>query len=529
MANEKDDFWDIASLLPQRKKKSAPVFAETVETAAVETRETSSPRMEADAGKLHFFDTKEGGKAYSYQPCGNPFLRGVTVHTYPSNYRFYRAFREDAVRLFAQEGEECAYFPFFSYIPQYAQLRPSQLAYYLYFRSEARKGRYIDIDPSYFWLYVYEILNLPDLIPPEEGITLLANIWAAYREKMPSIEKNMVRWLADYALIHGVACPNQVLEAFLPHFLPLSHLKEFYLGKDADFTECRLHALLALSSDYAYRSSRYFEENRALMLAHIPTAAALVLNCLLQEKSGGVLEQTVTKRYEAYQGALCAQEEKYEIEVTYCSVSGTESLKQIMTAAVKYAENKVRAHLSIKSRLAVSALPQKYKQLIDGYFEKALPKKKKAELAPTIRPEYEELYDAPSRGFSDEEAQKIENDSWQNTLRLVSDEEKDELMRAEPVFSKTVEEVRAPAVEEDALDGVAVGFLDLLFHSGEKRAKAYCAEKGVLAESLCEKINEYFMDLLGDIIIEIGVGQFALLEDYETEVEEFLNSRTRNE
>ena len=67
-------------------------------------------------------------------------------------------------------------------MPQYEQMSASQLAYYLYFRDEVRNGRYIKTDNSYLFLYVYEIINLPDKIPPASGALLLSRIWSVYRQ-----------------------------------------------------------------------------------------------------------------------------------------------------------------------------------------------------------------------------------------------------------------------------------------------------------------------------------------------------------
>jgi len=526
MSDNKDDFWDISSLLPPKKKKPASPFVKSVPVSEVALSQDPSKRGDDSQNRaLHFFAENGEAESKEYIPSWNPLLRNVRIRLLKSNYRFYRVFREDSVRLLHETADACPFVPFFSYIPQYAQMNKAQLSYYLYFRAEARCGRYIDTNQSYFLLYVYEILNLPEYIPPKEGIVQLANAWAAYRKILPNLEKNMVRWISDYALVHEVACPNDVFAPFLPDVLSVSHLKEFYLGNGTDFTECHLNAFLALASEYNYQNGRYVQgENGDLFLTHIPRAVDRVLASVLERELDGVLYQTVTKEYEAYQGALCAEEYKYSIAITYCSVSGTEALKHLMTSVVKYAENKVRAYLSIKSRLSVAGLPQRYKDILDAYFAEALVRTPKREVI--IRPEYEALYDAPSIGISDEEAQKIENSSWQNTIMLIPEEEREELLQ------KSEASMPNASPKADTDDGLAfadVKILSLLFDGDEDAARAYAAETGLVFESACERINEYFSDTMGDIIMEIGEDGVALLEDYETEVGTFLSSRVKNE
>ncbi len=519
MPNEKDDFWDISSLLPPKKKILAPVFSPKTDVAEISHGEVSEANSRAEQ-KLTFLGEKKISFTREYIPAWNPLLKHVRVIAYQSNYRIFHVFKNDAV-LYSQKKGMCVPFvPFFSYVPQYTQMNHAQIAYYLYFRDELNEGRMHETTQAYLMLYFYEIMNLPEYIPPDLGVLRLANAWMMYRKSFPSIEKYMVAWLADYALIHGVACPNGILSEALGEILSSSNMKEFYLGMEEEFSACILDAFLALASAYDFKNGRYAKgENGALFLTHVRAASKLVLEALLREKDNTATHQTVEKAYDAYIGALCAEEHKYRIEVSYCSVSGTESLKTILTAAVKYAENKVRAYLSIKSRLSVSGLPQKYKDMIDAYFAANLVRAPKKEIE--LRPEYEALYDAPSIGISEDEARMIENASWENTVRLIPDEEREEL------FAQNEDEIALsdlPSGDVPQLAVPLVRFLTLFYRNGSDAARGYASANGFLFENACEKINEYFSDTMGDIVIEFDGSDASLIEDYMAEIESFLNT-----
>ncbi len=525
MPNEKDDFWDISSLLPPKKKQMAPVFTRKTDTAELSIGEDLRDG-DAEQRRLALHGEKKTSFVREYEPAWNPLLRRVRVLAYQSNYRIFHIFKNDAERYAQKKGVPVPFVPFFSYAPQYSQMNSDQLAYYLYFRDELNEGSCINTTQAYLMLYMYEIINLPEYIQPNVGVLRLANAWMAYRRTFPAIDKYMIAWLSDYALIHGVPCPNDALAEALADILAASHLKEFYLGMEKEFSECRLDALLALATSYDFKNGRYAKgENGALFITHVRSAAKLVLESLLRERDSTATHQTVEKAYNAYIGAICAEEYNYRIEVSYCSVSGTESLRSIMTAAVKYAENKVRAFLSVKSRLSVSGLPRVYKDMIDTYFASHLARAPKKEAE--VRPEYEALYDAPSIGISEEEARMIENASWENTARLIPEEEREALFA--PTEAQDSEETSSETVEEASLGADIVRFLALLHREGEGAARAYTSKSGLLFENACERINEYFSDTMGDIIIELDENGAALLEDYETEVEAFLEAYLKNE
>ena len=89
-------------------------------------------------------------------------IKRVSVSKWQTRYNFYEKFASDAARLWNRTSGECDNVPFFSYIPQYNQLSYTQLKWYLCWREKVRNGVYPRCDYSYILLFIYEILNCPD-------------------------------------------------------------------------------------------------------------------------------------------------------------------------------------------------------------------------------------------------------------------------------------------------------------------------------------------------------------------------------
>ncbi len=523
MKEEKDDFWDIAALLPKRKNAAPPSasYGEVSPALVTLPSEDKSAPEEVETQKLHFADmAKDTASVRDYVPKENPFITSVRIHARTSHLHLFHGFKSEGVLWHSMRGEPAPYAPYFSFLPQHYQLNRAQKAYYLYFRDEANAGRYLEAGVSYVMLYIFEIINLPDLIPPKIGVLRLANVWAAYRKQFPALDKSMVVWLADYALLHGVACPRKILVPFMDEILARSAMKEFYLGIEEGENGSETDALILLTSAYKYQNSRYATgENKALFDTHIPAAAGIVLRHVFLD--GGKLQyHTVTKRHDAYAGALWAGTERYELELTYYSLTGTDDLKILMTAAIKYAENKLRAYLSIKSRLSVVCLPDSYRILLDSYFDRALPVPLKEQNKRVERPDYEALYDPASVGVSLDEAENIEKSSWENTWRLIPEEEKEEIFakREEPSF------VTAQVADATGLTEQQKAFLSLLTEGRGADAHRYARDNALSYLTLGEEINEFFSDRIGDVVLLLVGENFEVIEDYETEIREVLAS-----
>jgi hypothetical protein len=277
-----------------------------------------------------------------------------------------------------------------------------------------------------------------------------------------------------------------------------------------------VEALLECASDYRYRASKLAQgEHRETVCEHMRGAATQVIRRLWEKGVEDSAYSRVVKKYDAYCGAVVATPLRYQLEVEYYPVQHTAELRRVLTAALKYAENKIRMSLSVKSRLAVPPLEEEYRALIDAYFEKALPKKT-APVEP--KPEYERLYDAPSERVSFADAKAIEAASWENTALLVSEEEWEEACATEaaPVFPQE------ETVPEDGDTAVFAAFLSAAQNGDRAEMHRIAREAGRTPDVIVGQINEVFYDCLGDAVLEADGAAFAVIEDYTEEVREWI-------
>ena len=142
-------------------------------------------------------------------------LREVEIRSWTSDIDFYERFMENAEKSHAAAPsvpytEEYPPVKYFSYVPQYSHMSRAQLDFYRWVRENIRHGRYPSCDPSYIQLYIYEILNLPELIPPDVGAAQLADIWLHYRRTEPRLDGYLCEWLPDYCLIHHCPMPEKL-------------------------------------------------------------------------------------------------------------------------------------------------------------------------------------------------------------------------------------------------------------------------------------------------------------------------------
>ena len=515
---EKDEFWDLSKLLPKKKETPMRRFSPDPALRTVEVRGDGASNESEN--KLSFGKRNEKLlEAVTYTPKGNPLIVSVMVERRTATYSFYARFRAEGLRRLPFSSDNAEYTPFFSYIPQYSQLNEAQARYYYYFRSMAKKREKVRTDFAYLLLLIYEVLNLPDAVSPkEEGLPMLTFLWRSYRAEFPKIDKYLAEWVTDYCLLHRLSCPIKDLAPILPYVLSSATFKEFYLGNATELSPIGVDAVLSLASSYHWRHSRYATgENLAFYEKHIYNALLPVLRRLLPSEAA--TEDNVKERVnEAFSGSLCSHNIRATLHVIYRPFSHTPRLQKILTQAVKHADNRIRALLSIKNRCSVTELPTEYRQLIDTYFNRIA---KEGHTTPK-REAYEALYDAADSGMSFGAASIIELHSWDTTRTLVPEEELSEIEAAFPPSERVEENTSAAENAPLTLSPDALAFLSALLASDGAGAKRVAAETFSTEDTLAEEINISFSDFFGDIILEPTENGYAVIEDYRDEVEKWI-------
>ncbi len=542
-SEEKDDFWDLDKLVPKKKSASLSPFVTkptvrdyTANVPKSEKDELISKDIRAEERKL----TSEGMSGFDettdkvYYP-ENTLIKSITVRKYKEKYDFYDSFRKAALLYYDCPGEKCEFAQFYSYMPQYSQLNKAQKHYYFYWRQEMRNGRFIKTDYSYIYLYVYEIINLPEIIEPKQGIKLLCRLWREYRKILPRIDMYFSIWVRDYCLVHELPCPISELQDIIFDVIRISDFKEYYFTNIGTTSRDGVWSLVAYLSDYDWNKGflsivgapsedaeylRKAEIYKTLLEGAIRVILPLIWYACMREKEKGNLIK-ISKP--AFLNTLCTHSVKCKLDIEYYPLADASELRAGITSAVRYTENKLRALFGAKSRLSIKYIPKEYSELIDCYFDELI-QKNESRIKRKDAPEYEKLYEAPREKLSFEGADEIERLSWETTMRLCDTEEYEESLpmadisvsieQSDPIPESTITKNK----NDYGLSESEIAYITALCESSD------FGTRGIDDEAIVERINEAFSDGFGDVIIEdTGVG-FAIIEDYKEVITEWLKN-----
>lgn len=548
-----DAFWDIEDLIPQRPKKNIakPVHMDLSAEEIILNPEKEKTGEPIPSRKERLVPKEEKLKVIREYFPKDSLIQSVRVLPWPTVFEFYTKFRKDALRYFGLTHEPCEYVYFFSYMPQYEQMTVSQMSYYLYWRTEARKENFLKTDINYLFLYVYEIINLPEKIPASQGAVQLSRLWKTYRTEFHYLDKYFGEWLCDYCLIYGVSPDWEALKDFAGEIAGKVSLPEFYM-KDGLLS----WGLISSVSSYDYTKSKYYEQYAREYDLHIPAAVESAVNRVMMKNPEAFGITAVKTIRDSYSGALASHTAKYKIEISRLAlrrsaVRGEYDLKQIFGGLIKLAENRIRLYFGIKSRFSPTGIDSRMKEEIIDYFNAVYPeqnrkKSKKAEEEDA----YMTLYEPKQTGKADiARALAIEEQAWE-TAELLSTEEDEETFSfespeiAEQPKVSVFEENPIPKETEaknDFAEMFSFADADLSSLSGnfdfirtdfteEQRGALsaairgnfteYCREIGRMADHVRGELNEIAMEAIGDMILE---EDFSPISEYLEEMEAALS------
>ena len=544
-----DAFWDIEDLIPGRPKKTA-LRREFADTEATEIA-LSSP-VGNDGEKIPpktIGDKKKDSVGVLREYRGEGLISLVRILSWPTVFEFYTKFRKDAVRYFSLTHEKCEYVYFFSYMPQYEQMTVSQMSYYLYWRDEARKENYLKTDINYLFLYIYEIINLPDKIAPIDGARMLSRLWKVYRKDFLYLDKYLGEWLCDYCLIHHVSPDWEALDSFCGEIVGKVSLPEFYL-RNGEIAWSLIEAI----SSYDYKKSKYYEAHENEFDLHIPKALERAVNRVIMKNPEDFGIVALNTSRDSYAGAIVFRGSKFKMEITRYALrktsgNGEQDLKHIFANLIKFAENQLRGVFGIKSRFSPMISDSRLKQEILDYFNEYFPSSGKPKKKKVEEESYMAFYEPKQTGPADiSRALDIEKQAWETADLLSVDEEAEEPAFIPSVSFDIPSELTAPIAlpeptESERMDEglpLAVaplsdvdnefGFVTEILTDTQREAlraalnglfSSYCRSIGVMEENMRGEINEIAMEYIGDMIIE---GDFSVLEDYEAEIRAVLGT-----
>lgn len=570
------DFWDLGTPKPRIYKKpdfdghsvsTTPVDDDGYISKTAAKEEKIPPRAEFAANtekrtitasykrnipanrifKGNFVPTpqKTSKILHSYEP-GGALLHKITVRSWETENEFYGRFTADAVSSHKARSRfdpdiHIRPVPYQSYVPQYSHMNSSQIDYYRWLRENIRRGRYPDCDLGYLQLYIYEIFNLPEEILPSDGVKLITSIWQNYRARHGRLDGYLCEWFADYCLTNGCSLPDELLP-ILHIIAPKAQFKEFYLDPiithalKSDETEALSifgKTVIEVSSDYDYKSARYYADNTEVFDKYIPTAVGAAIKALLQDKTEPFsLDRIYKMTRDSFSGAIVSGGIKKRVDIEFSSFTRRADVRDAVTALVKYSENKVRVLLGIKSKLRFEELPGASTATIDKYFTPILPAQSTVSKEDEYMPrDYLKLYESEDSGFDFGKAAEIERQSWVNTERLTGEEYVDKDPEYIPDGEISVDgevgfdlaESPAPTAEESAqAESVAGDIKDALKAALFGSFRDYCRKNSLYDGEVADRINTVFLDIIGDVLLMDTGSGYEIIEDYREDAENWL-------
>lgn len=549
MRDEADSFWSFEELMPRRPRRgtAAPrASTEAVDIVADSPEDEKGsggavkipPRGSAAAASGHAADARKNVPELVYEPSGT-LLRRVTVMKWHTEYRFYEHFFQSARHYEHKTADECRAVEFFSFMPQYSQLDSAQLAFYLYWREEVRRGVALPVEYSYIVLYIYELINLYSGTPQAaHAVGIMCFLWRSYRNEYPHIDTQLKEWVCDMCLVNQLPPPlPEMRDIPRSAYLDGASLREFYIDTGSGGIE---NALISYCSNYDWHKSRYAATEAApFYKEHIPAAAAAALRAC---KSGADdaeelfpgMKYVSTVR-DVFIGAICVPGIKKRLYIDYCSFSRSHEIRFLVTDILKYTENRLRAALGIKSRLSFGSLPTAARAAVDEYFAEKFPPAARRMMAkkPETVPEYEKLYDPlpENNTLSLENAARIESESWLTTDRLVEafadegDAPAAELLPPPPADTPAAAPKDGDGnAELTAAWGENTEFVLAALDGDGDAERRFAAAHGTLADAVADAVNDAAAEIFGDIILEEVGGAYRVLDDYADEIRALLSA-----
>ena len=488
----------------------------------------------------------------------------ITVESWSGEMDFYTRFALDAEKSHLAKpqrpNEELKPAQFYSLVPQYSHMTGAQTEYYRRLREFWRHGKHPDCDSAYVMLYIFELLNLGS-VDKSEIARALTSVWLGYRERMPRLDSYMCEWLEDFCMINDLPLPDEIF-THISEIAAKAHFKEYYFDamlseenrlnlaasalavQNLDTRTLAASALIDCYSDYVFSASKYYGENREKYDRYIPLAVSAVLDEGLKQKRGiFACDKSYKIVVDTFIGCAVSSDKKKRVKIEFTSFLRGIETREYVTALVKYSENVLRRSLGIKAKLGVKSLDEWTTAIVDSFFAPLMPKEKVKKPADEMyMPDgYLKNYEAETSGFDFDTAAEIERLSWANTARLTAseDEEKpaesgeaaeesevsldgeissdiydtavgDNTDNKEENPQETDEPPKEPT-DENFMRSAAMAALD-------GRFREWAKESGYYEGEAQDRVNTYFLDIIGDVILE----DFTFIEDYREDIEEWM-------
>lgn len=300
-------------------------------------------------------------------------------------------FMSEAMKYRDVIGEKCAFVPLRCYMPTHDRLAEEQLGYYLYWRSEFKKGNCLKTSHAYIQLYAFELLNNIG-VDSEEGFSRLKELYYAYREEDTMLDQQFPAWLLDYKAYYGIDSELSDIVKNASEFIYGDNLERLLEYAFEQKPLCLNYSLIKLLSDYDPASNKFYQENSEAITAYVPKLLALI-DSYEESKTGKrfVDDYKNMKRRRdrtLFQNAIFCYKRVVKNKELY-TFAGNMKLRAYITEFMRASENILREELGFKTRLRNVSFNPELLKLMKAYIKREL-HPPKAEEKPEISIEIDE-------------------------------------------------------------------------------------------------------------------------------------------
>lgn len=533
--NNDDAFWDLSREYVKKTQKNQSMC--TNSTSDIKTVDIVSDGAQEQNFPIPKKVSCKETYAFEYSP-DNAFISKIKISTSNAQGNVFlpdSMFMRERSAMINKIGTECPYVSFFSFYPRYSQMTRNQFSYYLWWRENIRQENYIPTDQSYVKLYMTELICTQD----GEDVYDAANkmCFLIIQKSNSDIRVSLLRDLATFCMLNKIPCPDSLPLDMMPIDLLEEAYQSFYLPLNSKTRYTYGDVALSYISLYNYKKSKFYNETyRSQYDKYIRGAVNELFRDdtsykkILSSVSGIFSTRLYRSRLFASKPNFCSG--NTDIYISYYPVN---IIYGLVTDAVRYAENKLRELLHIRTRLAISELDRDIMLTLDAYFDREFDPRDipstKQEHTPRAqevkREEYEKLYDLPISPLSLEKASMIEKSSWETTFKLTEAfsgeygtcDAKDINTEVDIEDTAPTSTANDPLPESDESDlkasfGKLYTFISLCKSGDVSAQKEFAKGENMTLCELADIANERACDILGDIIIEENGNGYSVISDY---------------
>ncbi len=466
-------------------------------------------------------------------------LRVEVRATYNSPGEIFKRKAEENKRA---EGKAVPFVPFMSYWPTYDSMDSRQRAWYFYWRSQVKKGNYLETDLSYIFIYIYELINEVGYTSKEEGYQLLQQIWKVYRATFPKLDTYLEEWLVDYMFLHHMEhlLPEMMREneRIATHYLYNLYLYKNYIEGTAVIDQRDILKIM----HYDIEKSKFYTAGYSEILIEVLTQIVHRIDAFMQSSYDQNIfrffmpqeQKSMTRK--VYKSAIYAGNEIYQRQ--YIDFLGHAPLSNFFDSITKYIENRLRQKYEFAGRLRGIELEEVFCKIIDeglGLEQRKREDKLSSQKEKDYKPVSIRLDANKVQGLRDE------SEEMRVLLELQEDEVGCEIqipnevkIEMQEVGGEAIEQTHqeAPGISEEisemasaleVLEDYQLEALQIIrsHKEVETRLNNLAMNLGTMADLLVDEINEAFYESMGDLMIDTSIMPPVIMEEYVVEIKNY--------